>query len=289
MRPASATVMPPPAFCAMACSLFFIRPGSYAQMPCRAGACTDFCGNSCATNEVDLAAPMEGPPKIKPRSIDDYLEQLSKGVFQAGMSWRVVEAKWAGTRAAFQRFKVERIARMGDREIDSLATDTRLIRSRPKIAAVVHNARALLDLERAEGFKRHLGSFGNYEELATDLKKRFKFVGDSGAYHFLYTVSHPVPDWRDWAKAHGMNWGGNGSEKAAAGDGARAAARTTARREAKHPEGPKAERVDKDPADRRARDEAGARHRGGDREERSARLRHLLGEQRRIRGEPRAD
>src|SRR5437867_7212195 len=211
MRPASATVMPPPAFCAMACSLFFIRPGSYAQMPCRAGACTDFCGNSCATNEVDLAAPMEGPPKIKPRSIDDYLEQLSKGVFQAGMSWRVVEAKWAGTRAAFQRFKVERIARMGDREIDSLATDTRLIRSRPKIAAVVHNARELLALERAEGFKKHLDSFTDYEALATDLKKRFKFVGDSGAYHFLYTVSHPVPDWRDWAKAHGMNWGGSKS------------------------------------------------------------------------------
>ena len=178
---------------------------------------------------------MEGPPKIKPRSIDDYLEQLSKGVFQAGMSWRVVEAKWAGTRAAFQRFKVERIARMGDREIDSLATDTRLIRSRPKIAAVVHNARELLALERAEGFKKHLDSFTDYEALATDLKKRFKFVGDSGAYHFLYTVSHPVPDWRDWAKAHGMNWGGNGSEKAAAGDAARGAARTTARRGAKAP------------------------------------------------------
>ena len=150
---------------------------------------------------------MEGPPKIKPKSLDDYLEQLSKGVFQAGISWRVVDAKWSGIKTAFRGFKVERVARMGDREIDTIAKDERVIRSRPKIAAVVHNARALLDLERAEGFKRHLGSFADYEELATDLKKRFKFVGDSGAYHFLYTVSHPVPDWRDWAKAHGMNWG----------------------------------------------------------------------------------
>jgi len=152
-----------------------------------------------------------GPPKIKPKTLDDYLEQLSRGVFQAGISWRVVDAKWAGIKAAFHRFNVERVARMGDREIDTVVGDERVIRSRPKIAAVVHNARTMLELERSGGFKRHLGSFGDYEDLATDLKKRFKFVGDSGAYHFLYTVSHPVPDWRDWAKAHGMNWGGSKS------------------------------------------------------------------------------
>jgi len=152
-----------------------------------------------------------GPPKIKPKTLDDYLEQLSRGVFQAGISWRVVDAKWAGIKAAFHRFNVERVARMADREIDTVVGDERVIRSRPKIAAVVHNARTMLELERSGGFKRHLGSFGDYEELATDLKKRFKFVGDSGAYHFLYTVSHPVPDWRDWAKAHGMNWGGSKS------------------------------------------------------------------------------
>ena len=152
-----------------------------------------------------------GPPKIKPKTLDDYLEQLSRGVFQAGISWRVVDAKWAGIKAAFHRFNVERVARMADREIDTVVGDERVIRSRPKIAAVVHNARTMLELERSGGFKRHLGSFGDYEDLATDLKKRFKFVGDSGAYHFLYTVSHPVPDWRDWAKAHGMNWGGSKS------------------------------------------------------------------------------
>src|SRR2546426_415071 len=145
---------------------------------------------------------MEGPPKIKPKSLDDYLEQLSRGVFQAGISWRVVDAKWSGIKTAFRGFNVERVARMGDREIDTIAKDERVIRSRPKIAAVVHNAGALLDLERAEGFKRHLSSFGDYEELAKDLKKRFKFVGDSGAYHFLYTVGHPLPDWRDWPKPH---------------------------------------------------------------------------------------
>jgi 3-methyladenine DNA glycosylase Tag len=124
---------------------------------------------------------MQGPPpQIKPKDLDDYLEQLSKGVFQAGISWRVVDAKWPEIKAGFKDFDTERVARMSDRDIDKLAQDPRMIRSRPKIAAVVHNAQVLLDLERDGGFRKHLRSFDEYEDLATDLKRRFKFVGDSG-------------------------------------------------------------------------------------------------------------
>src|SRR5258706_13561981 len=111
---------------------------------------------------------MEAPPRIRPKTIDDYLEQLSKSVFQAGISWRVVDAKWSRIKPAFRSFNVERVARMGDREIYTLASDARVIRSRPKIAAVVHNARAILDLERSGGFRKHLCSFGDYEKLATE-------------------------------------------------------------------------------------------------------------------------
>ena len=165
---------------------------------------------------------MEGPPpQYTIKDLDGYLEQLSRPVFQAGMSWRVVDAKWPTITKAFHGFKVERVARMTDREIDVLAKDERVIRSRPKIAAIVHNAGALLELERAGGFKKHLRSFDDYETLAKDLKKRFKFIGDSGVYHFLWTVKHPVPDWRDWSKAHGMDW--SARVKTAARGGARQA------------------------------------------------------------------
>ncbi len=153
------------------------------------------------------------PPQITARTVDDYLEQLSKGVFQAGISWRVVDAKWPQIRKAFHDFETERVARMTDRQVDALTKDERVIRSRPKIAAVVHNAREMLSLERERGFRKYLQSFADYEPLAADLKKRFKFVGDSGAYHFLYAVRHPVPDWHEWAKAHGMNWGGTSAAK----------------------------------------------------------------------------
>jgi 3-methyladenine DNA glycosylase Tag len=150
---------------------------------------------------------MEGPPpQYNVKTLDEYLEHLSKGVFQAGISWRVVDAKWPTIKKAFRGFDAERVARMTDRDIDALAQDERVIRSRPKLAAVVHNANELLALERAGGFKKHLKSFSEYEPLAADLKKRFKFVGDSGVYHFLWTVKHPVPEWREWARAHNLDW-----------------------------------------------------------------------------------
>jgi 3-methyladenine DNA glycosylase Tag len=167
------------------------------------------------------------PPQFTARTLDDYLEHLSKPVFQAGISWRVVDAKWAGIAKAFHGFKVERVARMSEREIDALTKDERVIRSRPKIAAVVHNANALLELERAGGFKKHLRSFSEYEDLATDLKKRFKFVGDSGVYRFLWTVKQPVPEWHAWAKAHGMDDGGR--HRAAPKRAARRPAATSSR------------------------------------------------------------
>jgi 3-methyladenine DNA glycosylase Tag len=35
-----------------------------------------------------------GPPeRITPQSLNDYLEMMSKSVFRAGMSWKVIENK----------------------------------------------------------------------------------------------------------------------------------------------------------------------------------------------------
>jgi 3-methyladenine DNA glycosylase Tag len=137
---------------------------------------------------------MEGPPRITPRGLPDYLDVLSKSVFQSGMSWRVVEAKWAGTREVFYGFDPERLVDLTPDDVDRLAQDTRLIRNRRKIEATIHNAQTLIDLDREhKGFKRYLESFGNYEDLSADLIKRFKFLGRMGAYYFLYVVGEPVP------------------------------------------------------------------------------------------------
>ena len=147
---------------------------------------------------------MDGTPlrRRKPKDLAGYLEALSRPVFQAGMSWRVIDAKWDGIRDAFAKFHPQTVADFGPQEIRRLLGDTRVVRSRPKIEATIDNAQAVLELD-AEfgGFDRYLRSHGSFEETVADLKRQFRFIGDSGAYHFLYVVDRPVPPHNEWFAA----------------------------------------------------------------------------------------
>ena len=136
----------------------------------------------------------EAPDRIEPQGLDDYLDVMSKAVFQSGMSWKVVEGKWDTTREAFHGFDVERIAVMDEAEIDALATDTRVIRNRRKLHAVVSNAGRMLELEDEHGtFREYLRSRSEFWETLKMLRKDFTFLGDFGAYYFLYVVGEDVP------------------------------------------------------------------------------------------------
>ena len=54
--------------------------------------------------------PSQAPTKIKPKALDDYLEVMTKAVFQSGMSWSVIEAKWDGFQEAFEGFDPAKVA-----------------------------------------------------------------------------------------------------------------------------------------------------------------------------------
>ncbi len=83
---------------------------------------------------------MQIPERIQPQSINDYLDVMSRSVFQSGLSWKVVNSKWPGTREALQGFAPRIVAGLTDGDLDRLTEDTRIIRSRRKLNAVVHNA-----------------------------------------------------------------------------------------------------------------------------------------------------
>ena len=139
------------------------------------------------------------PPQIDPKTLGDYLEVMSKAVFQSGMSWKVVDSKWPGIREAFLEFDADAVAKMGEREIDALATDTRVIRNRRKLEAVVDNANRLIELEAKHGsFRDYLRSHGSFEATVADLRKQFKFLGQTGSYAFLYIVGEQVPPHEEW-------------------------------------------------------------------------------------------
>ncbi len=83
---------------------------------------------------------MEAPPRINPQSPGDYLEIMSKVVFQSGMSYKIVDSKWPGIREAFHGFDAAKVAGMTPSDVDRLTQDTKVIRNRRKLESIVGNA-----------------------------------------------------------------------------------------------------------------------------------------------------
>ena len=145
----------------------------------------------------------KAPEQIQPTSLDDYLEVMSKAVFQSGMSWKVVEAKWEGTREAFDNFDVTKVAAYNEKDLDELSQDTRVIRNYRKLAAIVGNAQQMLALEEEYGsFQKYLRSQEDFDATLTMIRKDFKFMGPMGIYYFLWVVSEEVPPHEEFEAAY---------------------------------------------------------------------------------------
>ncbi len=148
--------------------------------------------------------PTGSPPaQIKPSSLDDYLDVMSKAVFQSGISWKVVEAKWPGTREAFYDFDVRKVAALNEKDIDDLSQDTRVIRNYRKLNAIVFNAQKMLSLdEEYVGFQNYLRSQNDFDSTLNMIRKDFKFMGPMGIYYFLYVVGEDVPPHEEFEAAY---------------------------------------------------------------------------------------
>jgi len=82
---------------------------------------------------------------------DRWLAAMTRGVFQAGFSWKVVEAMWPGFEAAFDGFDVGKCAMLTDEDFGRLVSDTRIIRNGAKIRSVQENAVFIQTLARDHG------------------------------------------------------------------------------------------------------------------------------------------
>lgn len=125
---------------------------------------------------------MEAPQQIKPAKLADYLEVLSKAVFEAGMNWKVIENKWPGFREAFHQFDPATIAAYTPDDTDRLMADTRIVRNMRKVEATIHNAQAMLEVEREFGsFAKYLEAKRPFDSQLADNRKPFKHVGNFAA------------------------------------------------------------------------------------------------------------
>lgn len=146
-----------------------------------------------------MPAVYEIPPRHTPRTDNEYLEQMTKAIFQAGFSWAVIRNKWDNFRRAFHGFDIEAVADYGLKDLERLSQDRGIVRNRQKIAATVENAGLMKQLIEGYGsFKQYLDSLqGNYYERSEVLRGQFKHLGRTGVFVFLYCVNEEVPAWEE--------------------------------------------------------------------------------------------
>ena len=75
-------------------------------------------------------APLE-PAALAAVPEGRWLAAMARGIFQAGISWKVVEAKWPGIEEAFHGFQIGPLSMMEDDGLERLLSDKRVIRSGP--------------------------------------------------------------------------------------------------------------------------------------------------------------
>jgi DNA-3-methyladenine glycosylase I len=141
-----------------------------------------------------MAEEQGAPKQIKVKSLNDYLEVMSKVVFQSGMSWKLIENKWPGIKEAFDNFDINKVADFDERDIERLSQDRRVIRNYKKLVAIASNARQILDLDKEHGsFQKYLRSHGDFDEMLKAMRKDFKFMGPMGVYYFMHVIGEKVP------------------------------------------------------------------------------------------------
>ena len=134
---------------------------------------------------------MQAPERIEPHGLADYLEVMSKSVFQSGMSWKVVASKWPGTHQAFRGFDPQAIADFTEGDLDELTRDTRIIRNGQKILAIRDNAAFLVDLARETGTAAAFFADwpnADFVGLLELMKKRGSRLGGFTGQMFLRTM-----------------------------------------------------------------------------------------------------
>jgi 3-methyladenine DNA glycosylase Tag len=100
----------------------------------------------------------------------------------------VVEKKWPGFEAAFEKFDPHRVAFYADDEVSRLLKDTRIIRNAAKIISTIANARFVVDTAKQHGsFSAFLKQWPTSDQvgLMEHLKKQASRLGGSSAMYFL--------------------------------------------------------------------------------------------------------
>jgi 3-methyladenine DNA glycosylase Tag len=135
----------------------------------------------------------------KPTLDDQFFESMTRIIFQAGLSWKMMDKKWPAFGDAFSNFSIKSVAQFTERNVQHLLENKEIIRNQQKIRATIQNAREFIKIaEEAESFRNFLDNLlkeNGVEGTQKILQKRFRRIGPTSYRMFMWAigedVSHP--------------------------------------------------------------------------------------------------
>lgn len=132
----------------------------------------------------------------RPTSDDAYFQNMTRVIFLAGLSWKMIDEKWPNFKKAFNNFSIAEVAKFDENDVKRLMSDAGIVRNRAKIIATINNANQFQNIKKEHGsFQSYLDSLdksNNYASVIKELGKKFSRLGPSSARIFLFSVGENI-------------------------------------------------------------------------------------------------
>ncbi len=118
-------------------------------------------------------------------------------IFQAGLNWKVIAAKWPDFIDAFASFDTQKVAKFTEGDFNRLMENKAIVRNEAKIRATIANAQTFQEIAVQSGsFQTYLKGLLAEEGLSKTMKtlqKQFNRLGKMSVHIFLWSVGVEVP------------------------------------------------------------------------------------------------
>ena len=149
---------------------------------------------------TELERTLAGTASKNPQeiaAIPDHriLAEMTRRIFYAGFSSKVIDGKWPAFEAGLEGFDPHACAFMTDEHFENLLQDKGIVRNGAKIRSVQMNAQFLLDEAARHGSAAQFFADWpdrDYVGLLDTLKKRASHLGGDAAGRFLRAIGKPA-------------------------------------------------------------------------------------------------
>jgi 3-methyladenine DNA glycosylase Tag len=152
-------------------------------------------GGTAALEQILATTASRTPAKIAAIPDDRILAEMTRRIFYAGFSSKVIDDKWPAFETGFEGFDPNACAFMSEERFDALMKDRGIVRNGAKIKSVQINAQFVLSLREEHGSAaRFFAAWpdADYVGLLHVLKTRASHLGGDAAGRFLRAIGKPA-------------------------------------------------------------------------------------------------